>query len=79
MPSAFARQMQIVLDRHLTRVGGCSKAVERAARASIAVNTALSSASAGNLKNLLRAAWQVARLGPVGISRYLRDSRIVER
>jgi len=76
---AFARQMQIVLDRHLTRVGGCSKAVERAARASIAVNTALSSASAGNLKNLLRAAWQVARLGPVGISRYLRDSRIVER
>lgn len=76
-PVAFAQQMQIVLDRHLTRVGDCSKAVERAARASIAVNTALS--SVGNLNNLLRAAWEVARLGPIGISRYLRDSRIVER
>jgi hypothetical protein len=75
----FKQQMQTVLDRHLTKIGGRSKAIERAARASIAVNTALSSASAGSLTDLWRAAFEVARLGPVGISRYLRDSRIVER
>jgi hypothetical protein len=77
--AAFTQQMQIVLNRHLTKFGGRSEAIERAARASIAVNTALSSASAGNLNNLLRASLEVVRLGPVGISRYLRDSRIVER
>jgi hypothetical protein len=75
----FSQQMQIVLDRHLTKIGSRSKAVEPAARASIAVNTALSSASAGNLRNLLPAALKVVRLGPVGITRYLRDSRIAER
>jgi len=71
--------MQIVLDRHITKIDGRSKAIERAARASIAVNTALSSASAGNLNNILRAALEVVRLGPVGIRRYWRDSRIAER
>ena len=75
----FTQQMQIVLDRHLAKFDGRSKAIERAARASIAVNAALSSASAGYPGNLWRAALQVVRLGPVGISRYLRDSRIVER
>jgi hypothetical protein len=77
--AAFAQQMQIVLDRHITKIDGRSKAIERAARASIAVNTALSSASAGNLNNILRAALEVVRLGPVGIRRYWRDSRIAER
>ena len=77
--AAFGQQMQIVLERHLKGTDGRSSAVERAARASIAVNTALSAASAGNLTNLWCAALQVVRLGPVGISRYLRDSRIVER
>jgi glycosyltransferase involved in cell wall biosynthesis len=77
--AAFAHQMQIVLDRHLAKVGAGSKGIERAARASITVNTALASASAGNLRGLLRAALEVVRLGPAGIHRYLRDSRIVER
>ena len=77
--AAFSQQMQTVLDRHLTKFGGRSKAVERAARASIAVNAALSSASAGNPSYLLRAALKVVGLGPVGITRYLRDSRLVER
>ena len=75
----FTQQMQIVLDRHLAKFNGRSKAIERAARASIAVNAALSSASAGYPGSLWRAALQVVRLGPVGIRRYLRDSRIVER
>jgi hypothetical protein len=75
----FTQQMQTVLERHLAKMGGRSRAVERAARASIAVNAALSAASAGNPTNLWRAAFEVVRLGPAGIGRYLRDSRIVER
>jgi glycosyltransferase involved in cell wall biosynthesis len=78
-PTDFADQMQIVLDRHLTKLGTGSKDLERAARASIAVNAALAAASAGDRSGLLRAAIQVLQLGPAGIHRYLRDSRIVER
>ncbi len=74
----FARQMEIVLDRHLAKIGARSKVIERTARASIAVNKALASAAAGNLNGLLRAAAAVVRLGPAGIHRYLRDSRIVD-
>jgi glycosyltransferase involved in cell wall biosynthesis len=75
----FANQMQIVLDRHLAKLGGDSKRIERAARASIAVNTALASAYGGDASGLIRAAAQVLRLGPAGICRYVRDSRIVDR
>jgi glycosyltransferase involved in cell wall biosynthesis len=75
----FGEQMRLVLDRHLPRFCGDSKKVERAARASIAVNVALASASTGDLRGLLRAASGVFRLGPAGIRRYLRDSRIVDR
>ena len=45
----------------------------------IVVNAALASASAGNPSLLPRAASEVLRLGPSGVYRYLRDSRIVER
>jgi glycosyltransferase involved in cell wall biosynthesis len=75
----FTQQMRIVLDRHLAKLGGGSKGLERAARASIAVNAALAAASTGAVGSLLRAAGQVLGLGPRGIRRYLRDSRIVER
>lgn len=75
----FARQMEIVLDRHLSKLGGLRKGVERAARASITVNTALALASAGDPSGLLRAVLEIMRLGPAGIRRYFRDSRIVER
>jgi glycosyltransferase involved in cell wall biosynthesis len=75
----FVRQMNIVLDRHLVNFDGRSKPLERIARASIDVNGALALAQTGNFRGLLRAAWQVLRLGPTGIYRYFRDSRIVER
>jgi glycosyltransferase involved in cell wall biosynthesis len=75
----FENQMQIVLDRHLTKLSGDSKGIERAARASIAVNTALASAYAGDISGLARAAARVLQLGPAGICRYVRDSRIVDR
>jgi glycosyltransferase involved in cell wall biosynthesis len=75
----FAKQMQIVLDRHLDKLGNGAKGLERAARASIAVNAALAAASTGASGSLARAFGQVLGLGPGGIHRYLRDSRIVER
>lgn len=75
----FARQMEIVLDRHLPGLVAGSDPVVRRARASIAVNMALASASAGNPSLLPHAASEVLRLGPSGICRYLRDSRIVDR
>jgi glycosyltransferase involved in cell wall biosynthesis len=75
----FAQQMQIVLDRHLPRFCDRSMSVERAGLASIAVNTALAAASAGDLRGLLPAVSKVLQLGPAGIRRYIRDSRIVDR
>jgi glycosyltransferase involved in cell wall biosynthesis len=78
-PAIFADQMQIVLNRHLGKLGRLPKGIERAARASISVNSALASASGGDLRGLLRAALQILRLGPGGIRRYFRDSRIVDR
>jgi glycosyltransferase involved in cell wall biosynthesis len=75
----FTHQMQIVLERHLTRVSGAPKSVERAARVSIAVNTALASFSISNPGSVVRAGLEILLLGPAGIRRYLRDSRIVER
>ena len=75
----FKEQMDIVLRRHLSKLGGASRRVERAARASIAVNAALASASAGDGAGLLSAAARVLALGPLGTYRYLRDSRILDR
>lgn len=75
----FGRQMQIVLDRHLRQFSGYSKGVERAARASITVNSAFASASAGDLSGLGQAASAILRLGPAGMRRYFRDSRIMDR
>jgi hypothetical protein len=77
--AAFRLQMETVLDRYLPAIGTSAKGVERVARASIAVNAALASASIGNFGGLFGAAMQVALLGPAGLRRYLRDSRIIER
>jgi hypothetical protein len=74
----FTRQMTTVLDRHLSKEGRDLSRVERAGRASIRVNVALASASA-DVRGLFHAAIQVALLGPIGIWKYFRDSRIVER
>jgi hypothetical protein len=74
----FGRQMQSVLERHLLELENCSN-IERPARASIVVNRALASASAGDFSRLPQAALQIALLGPAGMKRYFRDSRILER
>lgn len=78
--SEFRSQMQIVLERHLHRLPASSRRrVEPAARASISVNVLLAAASGGNLRALVRATGVVLSLGPIGMRRYLRDSRLRER
>jgi glycosyltransferase involved in cell wall biosynthesis len=76
----FVNQLQRVLDRHGPHVPAAHRAaVLRAARASIMVNKALAAANNGHAGDLGGALLALAGLGPVGLRRYLRDSRIVER
>ena len=76
----FRSQMETVLDRHLHRLPASSRRqVESAARTSININVSLAAASAGSFKSLVRAAVDMLSLGPVGMARYLRDSRLGER
>jgi hypothetical protein len=76
----FRQQMQIVLDRHVRRLPNDRAArVIRAAEASITVNGALAAAAAGEARALLRGLCALLKLSPLGILRYFRDSRIVER
>ncbi|MFI4891522.1 MAG: glycosyltransferase [Steroidobacterales bacterium] len=77
--SEFAQQHQTVLDRHLSRAGAHSRRIGRAARASVSINTALAAASAGDFGRLFGATLDVLGLGPMGIHRYVRDSRIMDR
>lgn len=78
--SEFRSQMQIVMERHLPRLPASSRRwVEPAALASISVNVSLAAASRGDWKALARAARAVLSLGPIGMRRYLRDSRLRER
>jgi len=73
-------QMEIVLERHLNRLpAAIQRRVEPAARASINVNVSLAAASGGSFAAMFRAARNMLSLGPSGIGRYLRDSRLHER
>ena len=53
--------------------------MERIARASIAVNVALSAAFRSETISPLAVLLELLALGPAGWRRYLRDSRIVQR
>jgi hypothetical protein len=76
----FERQMRVVLDRHLDRLApALSAPVARAANASIRINVALAAASDGSLAAFGKALTELIALGPRGIHRYLRDSRLFER
>jgi glycosyltransferase involved in cell wall biosynthesis len=76
----FRAQMQTVLDRYLEQIPARSRrTIERVARTSINVNVSLAAASRGNIMALAGAAGDVLSLGPAGMSRYLRDSRLLER
>lgn len=76
----FQHQMRTVLDRHLAGLLPRNRLrVEPVALTSISVNVLLAAASAGRLASLFVAARKLLWLGPWGISRYLRDSRLHER
>lgn len=76
----FRGQMDTVLARHLGRVAQASRRrIERVARVSIAVNIGLAAAARGRYRGLLAAAVDACCLGPAGIWRYWRDSRLAER
>ena len=73
------QQMRTVLERYLPRLGSRSRYVERAARASIAVNLALACAAAGDTRGLWAAVGSVLRLTPAAMRRFFRDTRLLER
>jgi hypothetical protein len=78
----WAAQLGTVLDRHLAAwraTGARRRRVERAARASVAVNASLAASARGAPAQFGPLLWQLAALGPGGWQRYLRDSRLVER
>ncbi len=81
-PNEWEQQLTIVLARHLAiwpGTGVLRASVERVAKASIAVNSALSAASRGESVKPAAVLLQLLALGPFGWRRYLRDSRIVQR
>jgi glycosyltransferase involved in cell wall biosynthesis len=78
----WEQNLTIVLDRHLKSLAATGKhraSVERAARASIAINSALLAALRGETTRPVAALFQLLALGPSGWHRYFRDSRIVQR
>lgn len=81
----FRKQLEIVLDRHLSgwkgHRGGGTKAdqVESAARFSLEVNCALAAFLHGRRGPAASLAGQFVALGPAGWRRYLRDSQVEER
>jgi glycosyltransferase involved in cell wall biosynthesis len=78
--SEFRAQMETVLDRYLERIPADSRhRIQRLARASIDINVSLAAASGGSATALASAAGNVLSLGPAGMRRYLRDSRLGER
>jgi GT2 family glycosyltransferase len=81
-PHEWEDQLTTVLDRHLERwpvTGPLRTSVEQVARASIAVNSALSAASRGEPVRPTTVLFQLLALGPWGWRKYFRDSRIVQR
>ena len=79
-PREFRAQMETVLDRYLGELPMSRRnAIERVARASIDINVMLAAASGGNVRALASATGNVLSLGPAGIGRYFRDSRLRER
>lgn len=76
----FRSQMEVVLMRHMDRLpSGVGRQVETVARASIDINVWLAAASHGRFDGFFAALRRLLSLGPVGMKRYLRDSRLRER
>lgn len=77
--SDFRCQHERVLDDHGRSLKLCSRDTERRARASVAVNCALAAAANGKPGDLVWSVLSLFKLGPFGLVRYLRQSRILDR
>jgi GT2 family glycosyltransferase len=78
----WKRQLETVFNRHLERWNGTGsrrRAVTRAGQASMAVSTALAGLSRGQRASLREPLQKLVTLSPSAWSRFLRDSRIVQR
>ena len=75
----FRNQMEIVRDRYIGRLSAGREETLRIATVSIDLNVALAAAGNGRPGRLIRALARLLALGPRKISRYFRDSRIIER
>ena len=78
----YRRQHEVVLERHLGAWQAPlsrKTAARRAARFSIEVNASLAACAHRQRPNLGRLALRFLTLGPVGLYRFFRDSRIIER
>lgn len=76
----FSTQMLAVVDRHIDLIPeGTRRSVRRMALTSVQVNAALARVLAGGFELVPTALVGLARLGPSGIWRYLRYSRLRER
>ena len=81
-PNEWEEQLTTVLERHLRNwpvPRTVRDPVEKAAMASIAVNSALSAISRGEPTRSAPLILELLALGPFGWHRYLRDSRIMQR
>ncbi len=81
-PREWHQQLSTVLERHIkawTATGSRRNSVERAAEFSIAINSALASASRRISSSFFPLISKFLALGPSGWQRYMRDSRIVQR
>lgn len=80
-PGDWEKQLTTVLDRHFSAAIPMSNRdlVRKVATVSVFVNSALASGSRGQGTRPLRVLAKLLSLGPSGLRRYFRDSRIVER
>ena len=81
-PGEWEHQLTTAFTRHFAPWVAAEerkRGVERAAKASIAVNSLLSATSRGERTSPLPVLLKLLGLGPLGWRRYLRDSRIVQR
>lgn len=81
-PGEWEHQLTTVFNRHFTSWKATEqrkRRVERVARASMAVNSALAATYRGEVVHPPGVLFKLLTLGPLGWNRYLRDSRIVQR
>ncbi|MBP0591589.1 glycosyltransferase [Paraburkholderia sp. LEh10] len=76
----FTSQLRIVLERHIAALSeNARKTIGPLAETSVRINAALARAGMGDMSQLPGSLRAMISLGPLGLSKLLRDSRLVER